>query len=117
MRYKIQCGRNEGQSMRVRFTTHGFRFTRLARGALLALLTLPLFAEGQGNGRRGVAEVPYNGRITFTRIRYGSNGFRRGSGAWAHDYPNADRHISTLLEYLTTIYTLGVNDILYGLTH
>lgn len=73
------------------------------RGVLLALVTVPLFAEGQGSYGRGVAEVPYNGRFTFTRIRYGSGGFRRGGGAWAHDYPSADKNISTIIEYLSTI--------------
>jgi hypothetical protein len=49
-------------------------------------------------------EVPYNGNFTFTRIRYGSPwGSRRGAGAWAHDYPQADRHLPKILEYVSTI--------------
>ena len=89
--------------MSPRSTTRGSQFTRFAKGALLALLTVPLFAEGQGGYYAGLAEIPYNGKFTFTRIRYGS-GFRRGGGsAWAHDYPNADRNISTIIEYLSTI--------------
>lgn len=85
--------------MQRRFTIHGSRFTSW----LLSYLAIPLLAGGQGRAVPGNAEVPYNGKVTLTRIRYGSDGFRRGGGAWAHDYPNADRHMSTLLEYLTTI--------------
>lgn len=69
----------------------------------LLLLALPLLAGGQGRGGTGYMEVPYNGGFTFTRIRYGSNGYRRGAGAWAHDYPQADHHLPKIIEYLTTI--------------
>jgi hypothetical protein len=84
-----------------RVTSHQSRFRRLI--ALLALIGLPLLSFGQGGSYAGMAEVPYNGKFTFTRIRYGSFGSRRGGGAWAHDYPNADRNISTIIEYLSTI--------------
>ena len=48
-------------------------------------------------------EVEYNGSFTFARIRYGSGyGFRRGGSAWAHDYPQADRHLPNILAYVTT---------------
>jgi hypothetical protein len=75
---------------------------RIARS--LILLSVPLLAGGQGRSR-GYAEVPYNGGFTFTRIRYGGGeyGFRRGASAWAHDYPQADRHLPKIIEYLTTI--------------
>ncbi|HSG00896.1 MAG TPA: DUF4159 domain-containing protein, partial [Vicinamibacterales bacterium] len=46
--------------------------------------------------------VPYNGRFTFSRIRYGGRGFRGGS-SWAHDYPRADEHLSMLMESLTSL--------------
>jgi hypothetical protein len=47
----------------------------------------------------------YDGRFTFTRVRYGgAYGFRRGGGAsWSHDYPDADRHISQILQYVSTV--------------
>lgn len=47
----------------------------------------------------------YDGRFTFMRIRYGgAYGFRRGGGAsWAHDYPDGDRHISQILQYVSTV--------------
>ena len=49
--------------------------------------------------------IPYNGRFTFTRIRYGSRGGfrRRGGDAWAHDYPNADLNLQTILSELTAV--------------
>lgn len=88
--------------MRRRFTFHHSRFARWTRASgLLAYLAIPILATGQG---RAFDAVEYNGGYTFTRIRYGSGGFRRGGGsAWAHDYPNADLHISKILQYVTTM--------------
>jgi hypothetical protein len=58
-------------------------------------------------------DVPYNARFTFTRVRYESSGFRRrGWGsAWAHDYPDADRNLQTILAALTALVpnTTGSN--------
>ena len=53
-----------------------------------------------------VGSVPYDGRFTFTRVRYGSNrGFRRGWGgsAWSHDYPAADLNMQALLNEFTAM--------------
>jgi hypothetical protein len=50
--------------------------------------------------------VPYNGKFTFTRIRYGSGfGGRRGfeGAAWAHDYPMADLNMQTMLNEFTAV--------------
>jgi hypothetical protein len=41
-------------------------------------------------------------RFTFTRIRYGGPSFGRGGSRWNHDYPRADRHLSTILAELTS---------------
>jgi hypothetical protein len=44
------------------------------------------------------------GEFVFTRIQYGgTGGFGRGGGAWAHDYPDADRNLSTILAEITTV--------------
>lgn len=77
------------------------RLSLLRRAA--PLLLLPLLADGQGRPNRNYEQVPYNGGFTFTRIRYGGNGFRRGGSAWAHDYPQADLHLPKIIEYLSTI--------------
>src|SRR5688572_26202025 len=54
--------------------------------------------------------IPYNGRFTFTRIRYGSpyssrrGGFRGyGGSAWNHDYPMADLNIEAMLNEFTAV--------------
>jgi hypothetical protein len=48
----------------------------------------------------------YDGRIVFTRIRYGggfgSSGWR-GGASWAHDYPRADSHLSVILDEITSM--------------
>ncbi|MGE3844949.1 MAG: DUF4159 domain-containing protein [Vicinamibacterales bacterium] len=84
--------------------------TRL--GFVLVLAgALPFVASGQGRNRgftdEGTFEnAPYNGRFTFSRIRYGS-GFGRGFGFggawWAHDYPRADQHLAKIVSDLTTV--------------
>ena len=60
--------------------------------------------------------APYDGRFTFTRVRYGSGGVRgwgrRGGGAWAHDYPDADLNLQTILEELTAVEPSGRTNVL-----
>ena len=52
------------------------------------------------------ANVPYDGRFSFARVRYGSGarGFRGfGGAAWAHDYPAADRNMQLMLDEFTSV--------------
>lgn len=75
--------------------------------AVLVLMSLPLSAQRGGRfggfGFRGESiNIPYDGRLTFTRIRY-DGGYGRGSSWWNHDYPQADRHLPLILDELTTI--------------
>jgi hypothetical protein len=54
------------------------------------------------------ANQPYDGRVTFVRVRYSSGmGFgRRGSFGeppWAHDYPTADTHVMKIINELTLL--------------
>lgn len=81
-------------------------------GSAEAVPTVPrLTAPGPlADGGPGLAvqeHLPYDGRFTFTRIRYGSvrGGFRRpwGGSAWAHDYPDADRNMQTMLNEYTAM--------------
>jgi hypothetical protein len=50
---------------------------------------------------------PYDGRVTFVRIRYamgfGGYGRRGGEPPWAHDYPTADTHMMRILNELTLL--------------
>jgi hypothetical protein len=80
-------------------------------GALIATLTLalPLALAAQSRDRRrppaleGVNPA-YDGRFTFTRVRYQGPGFRGfGASTWSHDYPDADRNMHRILEFLTSI--------------
>ena len=62
--------------------------------------------------------VPYDGRFTFTRIRYGgARGFGgRGFGggaSWAPDYPSADLNMQVVLEEVTTVNPMtGTSNVL-----
>ena len=87
-------------------------------GALIAVLSVALLAQrGGGFGRgpmRQIDNVPYNGRFTFTRVRYnyGTSG-RGNSSAWNHDYPQADTHLPLILDAITAIKSnLNVSNIL-----
>jgi hypothetical protein len=78
------------------------------RAALLALALLlagaPL-AWAQWGRVRVEPNVPYDGRFTFVRLRYGASDFggRGGRGGWAFDYPAMERNFMTVLNDLTTI--------------
>jgi hypothetical protein len=65
------------------------------------------FRPGGGrNQQQGYSyNVPYDGRNTFTRIRYNGGMFGGMANAWNHDYPNADRHIGLILKEITAIPT------------
>jgi hypothetical protein len=49
-------------------------------------------------------DVPYDGQLTFVRLRWQSGfGFSRGGGgaAWNHDLPRAEQHLSLIVRELT----------------
>jgi hypothetical protein len=70
----------------------------------LAGVTSP-FAQGGFRGDPYSADVPYDGRFTFLRLRYGGGSVRSGSmnSAWNHDYPRAEQHLSQILKEVTFI--------------
>ena len=83
-------------------------WTGLAATALL-VTAAPLALDAQW-GRRffgggpSVSSVPYDGRFTFTRIRYNGSGFGGGwSNAWNHDFPQADTNLPLILDSLTSV--------------
>ena len=88
---------------------------RAGAGALLAVsvvATLSVAADPlPGPTDRPTAQqccpyYPYDGSLTFVRIRTASygRGFR-GGGGWAHDYPDADINMSAILRELTMLDT------------
>lgn len=66
--------------------------------------------ERRGRGIESLpANVPYDGRFTFVRIRFtppggglGFEGFGR-EPPWSHDYPRGERHFTRILAELTTV--------------
>ena len=84
--------------------------------ASVVLLTLAAGTAGiEQDFFRGRAEMepagnqPYDGRVTFVRIRFttGLGGFARrgtfGEVPWAHDYPIADTHVMKIINELTLL--------------
>jgi hypothetical protein len=89
------------------------------RSLVLAILLSASAALAQRGGglpsmRQEFDHVAYNGRFTFTRIRYHGGGSGRGwSNAWNHDYPQADMHLPQILDALTALTpNLRVSNIL-----
>ncbi len=93
---------------------HGMarRVRRAVAGALgaSALLAAGLAVGEAGAQRRGAPQVqpnvPYDGRLTWARIRYSmpdfSGGFRSRDLPWAHDYPRGERHFTKIISELST---------------
>ena len=84
-----------------------YRGVRLAPWLVLLAVSLVLGAQGRERGaavQRSTANLKSHDEFTFTRIRYGSSlgrwGFR---SSWSHDYPQADHHLSLILDDLTTV--------------
>jgi hypothetical protein len=89
--------------------TRHARLAALGAGlAVAAVLSVATLVRAQGRNRQAAsyeANVPYDGRYTFARIRYadaGEGGFRRDV-KWAHDYPRGERHFTKIVGELSTI--------------
>jgi hypothetical protein len=55
-------------------------------------------------GRSAVfANVPYDGRFTFARLRYSPVSGRRGGGGWSADYPLMERNLTAMLTEITAM--------------
>jgi uncharacterized protein DUF4159 len=84
------------------------------------MLAAPLIGFAQF-GRQAVtyeANVPYDGRYTYARIRFAPPEFGAGFGGyrrdvkWDHDYPRSDRHFPKIIEEITTVRTrIGASNI------
>ena len=71
---------------------------------LALLLATAAFAQFDAPSDRAYpANVPYDGRFTFVRLRWQENRGSRGfwSSAWNHDYPRAEQHLSQIIRELT----------------
>ena len=68
----------------------------LAVVLLIVAAPLVLVAQGRGRGFLGIPPNPvYDGRFTFSRIRYAGS-------SWNHDYPQADHNMPRIVTELTS---------------
>ncbi|MGH7714232.1 MAG: DUF4159 domain-containing protein [Gemmatimonadaceae bacterium] len=89
------------------------RSTTVVRGSLLAAIGLTMAAgvvfaqqfggrRGRNRGRDPMPNSAYDGRYTFTRVRF--EPFTGGWDLkWDHDYPRAESHLMKILKELTTV--------------
>ena len=74
------------------------RISWLVAGLVLAVAVSALAQFGRGRYGWAAPNVDYNGRFTFTRLRYPNPN-------WNHDYPRADRHLVRILKEITLMPT------------
>ncbi|HUR32501.1 MAG TPA: DUF4159 domain-containing protein [Vicinamibacterales bacterium] len=87
----------------------GLRLIALAGLTVAALAAQPFGQRPRGDAPRAPgttyrADLDYDGRITFVRLRWRgdrSRGF--WSTAWDHDYPRAEQNLSQILRELTAL--------------
>ncbi len=82
------------------------RWSRLIALAFVSAAIASAQFEGPRSRTQAPAyshEVDYDGRFTFVRLRWRSDGRFRGgwASAWDHDYPRAEQHLSQILRELT----------------
>lgn len=80
------------------------RAGRAATGVLIACVSVTAAAQRGGFRFQSPAtwrhvNPAYDGRLTFTRIRFGGY----GRGGWDHDYPQADRYLPLILDEVTAL--------------
>ena len=80
----------------------------LGVSVVLVLASLALDAQGRRRSSFGVKQVAeYTGNLTFTRLYFGGggglSGFGFGGDAWSHDYPQADRNIGAIIDYISHV--------------
>ena len=78
----------------------------VAAGA--AAVEQDFFGEVPAAALDGSDNHPYDGKVTFARIRYAADfgGFWRRRDVvpgWAHDYPTADTHVMKIINELTLL--------------
>ncbi len=74
--------------------------------ATVLLVATSVAAQFDARGRQQRADLDYDGRFTFVRLRWKSDfgGGRRGfRAAWNHDYPRAEQNLSLILQELTAL--------------
>jgi hypothetical protein len=83
------------------------RSASIARVGTAVLLTATLSGSAQFDAPAQYrADLAYDGRFTFVRLRWGSDLGFSGRGfrsAWNHDYPRAEQHLSLILDELTAL--------------
>jgi hypothetical protein len=81
---------------------HPFASWAVTACLVLTLATAVLAQRGGFRSRRsptyGHVNPGYDGRFTFTRIRFSGR-----SDAWNHDYPQADRYLPLILNEITAL--------------
>jgi hypothetical protein len=81
------------------------RWLRLA-AAVMFIAAVSAAAQFDAPGRPHRIDLSYDGRFTFVRLRWQSQGgysrFGWGS-AWNHDYPRAEQNLSEILRELTAL--------------
>jgi hypothetical protein len=104
---------------RFRNALHVFTAGVMALAAFIPADAAHAQRRGGGGGRNGpqiLPNVPYDGRFTYVRIRYESDGFSRGGASWLHDYPRGEQHFEKIISELSTIRTFSTGSNILSLS-
>jgi hypothetical protein len=88
----------------------GFRVFALSVLTAVAIAAAPALQRPRGgspdlSATAHRADIEYDGRVTFVRLRWRNGGSSRGfwSTAWDHDYPLAEQNLSQIVRELTSV--------------
>lgn len=96
--------------LKARFATASRSRRAWSTVGVIALAVAPIVWAQGGRNRQAQyfeANLPYDGRYTFVRIKYdmtgsAGRGFRQDI-KWAHDYPRGERHFTKIVNELSTV--------------
>jgi Domain of unknown function (DUF4159) len=106
----MKAGNTFRSKVRAHFASASRSRKVLWAAGLLAVAGAPIVWAQGGRNRQAQyfeANVPYDGRYTFVRIKYemtagAGRGFRQDI-KWAHDYPRGERHFTKIVNELSSV--------------
>ena len=75
-------------------------------GTLVVLVSCVTITHNQSRNQGwGLSDIPYDGTVTFVRLRWNADGAasNRGMNFWMHEFPRAEQNLMTVIDDFTLI--------------